>query len=258
MGTALPDSSAPWVTVEINGLTYRYTITKDPETDGKVHVRNEDPVNGGYVFEETDDWSQTPGGTIQKYFRFPYTDSSRWGKGEIAVEGDGQITDPSVTYNYKVDVNDQLMKCSVTPLADPSCPGFREALLAYLKSNEILPDDPFYDEWVQAQLDQEVDLEEEEVEEKASEEEEDLGERLGRKNNIDSMVDAKQQEALLAELASVQIIQSYYSVQIQGGEYEEAVTLEDKEIPDNRRALRNLASDSKHRTMVRSQYDREQ
>ena len=258
MGTVLPDASPPWVTVQINGLTYRYTMNKDPNADAQVHVRNEDPVNGGYVFEETDNWNQLPGTTIQKYFRLPYTDSSRWGTGEIVVEGEGQVTDPIVTYNYKMDIDDQLMKCAATPLADPSCPGFREALLAYLKSNEISPDDPFYDEWVQAQLNQEVELEEEEVDQKEEQKEENLEKRMGGRNSVEAMVDTKQQEAMLAELASVGTIQPYYSVQIQGGEYEETLKLEDKEIPDNRRALRSLASDANHQKMIRSQYDREQ
>jgi len=36
------------------------------------------------------------------------------------------------------------------------------------------------------------------------------------------------------------------------------VILEDAEIPDNRRAMRSLARDETHRSMVRSQYDRNQ
>ena len=258
MGTILPDSSQPWVTLQINGLTYRYSMTKDPNADAQVHVRNEDAVNGGYVFEETDNWNGQPSGTVQKYFRLPYTDSSRWGKGEIAVEGDGQVSNPIVTYNYKLDINDQMMKCAATPLADPSCPGFRQALMDLLNSTEISVDDPFYDEWVQAQLEKELELEEEKDLEQKENSEDDLEERLGGRNTVDAMVDVKQQEALLASLADVGKIEPYYQVEIQGGEYEETLTLEDTEIPDNRRALRSLASDANHTKMVRSQYDRDQ
>ena len=258
MGTVLPDSSQPWVTLQINGLTYRYSMTKDPNADAQVHVRNEDAVNGGYVFEETDNWNGQPSGTVQKYFRLPYTDSSRWGKGEIAVEGDGQVSNPIVTYNYKLDINDQMMKCAATPLADPSCPGFRQALMDLLNSTEISVDDPFYDEWVQAQLEKELELEEEKDLEQKENSEDDLEERLGGRNTVDAMVDVKQQEALLASLADVGKIEPYYQVEIQGGEYEETLTLEDTEIPDNRRALRSLASDANHTKMVRSQYDRDQ
>ena len=259
MDGLIPDGSQPWVQVQINGLTYRYTISKDPNADAKVYVRNEDPVNGGYVFEEVDDWSSLPGGTIQKYFRFAYTDSSRWGDGSIDVEGDGTVSDATVTYNYKVDIDDLLMKCAASPLADPLCPGFMDALLEYLRNlKDLDPNDPFYDQWVQAQLEKETELDEDEVKQKDDSKEESLEKRLGGKNSVDAMVDAKQQEALLTALADVQKIESYYQVEIQGGEYEETVKLEDKELPDNRRALRNLASDAKHTSMVRSQYDREQ
>lgn len=258
MGTVLPDSSQPWVTLQINGLTYRYSMTKDPNADAQVHVRNEDAVNGGYVFEETDNWNGQPSGTVQKYFRLPYTDSSRWGNGEIAVEGSGQVSNPIVTYNYKLDIDDQMMKCAATPLADPSCPGFRQALMDLLNSTEISVDDPFYDEWVQAQLEKELELEEEKDLEQKENSEDDLEERLGGRNTVDAMVDVKQQEALLASLADVGKIEPYYQVEIQGGEYEETLTLEDTEIPDNRRALRSLASDANHTKMVRSQYDRDQ
>ena len=259
MSGILPDSSPAWITVQINGLTYRYTMNKDQSANVQVHVRNEDPVNGGYVFEETDNWDGLPGATIQKYFRLGYTDASRWGDGEIAVEGDGTVTDPMVIYNYKVDINDMLMKCASTPLADPSCPGFMDALLEYLKNlKDPDPNDPFYDQWVQAQLEKETDLEEEDLKKKDESKEESLEKRMGGKNTVDAMVDTKQQEALLAQLADVGKIEPYYQVEIQGGEYEETLKLEDKEIPDNRRALRSLASDAKHRTMVRSQYDRDQ
>lgn len=255
----LPDASQPWIEVQVNGLTYRYTMTKDPNEDVKVYVRNEDPVNGGYVFEEVDDWNGLPGSTIQKYFRFNYIDSSRFGDGEIAVEGNGSVSDSIVTYNYRVDINDMLMKCAATPLADPSCPGFMEALLEYLKNlKDPDPNDPFYDEWVQAQLEKELELDEDELKRKEESKEESLEKRMGGKNTVDAMVDVKQQEALLVALADVGKIEPYYQVEIQGGEYEETVTLEDSEIPDNPRALRSLASDANHKKMVRSQYDREQ
>ena len=260
MENVIPDATPPYVTVQINGLTYRYTMTKDPNEDVKVYVRNEDPINGGYVFEEVDDWSQLPGGNIRKYFRFPYIDSTKWGDGSIDVEGNGTVSNAIVTYNFKMDVDDILIKCETTPLADPTCPGYANALADYLKNLKTEPDinDPFYNEWVQAQLNQEVTLEEEEPEtEEESEEEEDLEKELGSKNSIDAMVDAKQQESLLAALASVATFESYYQAEIKGGEYIDTLVLKDAEISDNKRALRNLASDQKHKTMVRSQYDRE-
>jgi len=256
MGNVIPDASEPWVTLQIHGLSYRYTMKKDPNTDGIVWIRNKDTANDGYVFEQKDDWSGTPGGTIRKYFRFNYIDSTRWGEGSIDVEGDGEVTDAILTYNYKMDVDEQLMKCSLTPLADPSCPGFADALRKLLNQVDLSPDDPFYDEWVQAQLDKETEVEEEIVENEEEEEEEDLEKDLGAESTIEEL--GGNQQELLIELAQTQKIESYYSVVISGGVYEETLKLEDKNLPDNRRALRNLASDNTHRTMVRSQYDREQ
>ena len=258
MGTVLPDSTPAYITVQINGLAYRYTMTKDPNSDALVHVRNEDAIDGGYVFSNTDDWNGRHGATIQKYFRFPYTDSTRWGKGEVVVEGDGQVSNVAVTYNYKMDVDEELMKCANTPLADPTCRGYADALAEYLRNLDTDPDidDPFYDEWVQASLEQEVELKEEAAEEPENEEkEEDLEVQLGQENTIDEL--GGNQADMLAALAKVPTIEPYYQLQIKGGEYIDTLVLQDAEINDNRRALRNLANDTNHRSMVRSQYDRE-
>jgi hypothetical protein len=60
MTGVLPDFSSPNVTLQVNGVTYYYVMTKDAEDIAKVYVRNEDAINGGYVFEEIDDWSGLP------------------------------------------------------------------------------------------------------------------------------------------------------------------------------------------------------
>lgn len=258
MVSILPDYSAPYVTVQIHGLTYRYKMVKDESSDALVYVRNEDVIDGGYVLEEKDDWSGIPGGTIQKYIRFPYNDATRWGQGSIDVEGDGQVLDPIVTYNYKLDVDNEAMLCYNNPLYDPSCPGFQQALLDYLNSMEKLsPDDPFYDEWIQANLSLNDEGKQEESEQ-AEEPEEELSnfeKELGGENSIDDLVNGDEQARILATLSQNIKIESYYVLNIPGGEYKDAVVLEDTIIPDNPRAMRNLASDANHRKMVRSQYD---
>lgn len=261
MNNVLPDASLPWVSVEVNGLIYRYTINKDPNTGSTVYVRNQDPVNGGYVFEERDDWKPgDSGGTVQKLFRFPYIDSTRWGDGSIDLEGDGVISDAIITYNYKMTVDDGKMLCSTSPLADPSCAGFAEALADLLASiTDMDPDDPFYDQWVQANINSQVDEElyddEEEVQEPEEEESNFEKDAFAGKNTIEGIIDTTKQEAILAELAQLPKIEPYYQKQIFGGVYDESIKLIDTNIPDNSRALRNLASDSKHRSMVRSQYE---
>lgn len=260
MDNVLPDASAPHVSLWVNGLIYQYTMNKDPEADAKVHVRNEDAIDGGYVFEETDDWSGLPGSSLRRVFRFPGIDSTRWGNGEIAVEGDGVVTDPIVTYSYRMDVGEEALKC-VNPLTNPECPGYLNALYDYLNNLETDPsvDDPFYDEWVQAQLEKDLELEEEEIkDEEEQEEEEDLENRMSIDSSVGGLVDAGQQASIMAQLAATPKIESYYVVTIPGGEYQDTLKLEDKTLPDNRRALSNLARDEAHRSMVRSQYDREQ
>jgi len=261
MEEILPNHAAPYVTVQVHGLTYRYTMVKNPETDALVYVRNKNAVDGSYIFEETDDWSGNPGGTIQKYVRFPYVDATEWGDGSMSVEGEGRIENPSVIYNYKLDVDEQAMMCYGNPLYDPSCPGFQQALLDYLNNMETLSaGDPFYDEWVQANLSMNDKKENEEAKE-IKEPEEKLSrfeKKLGGKNTIDNLVNEAEQTRVLASLAQNQKIENYYTVTIQGGEYVDAVILEDTIIQDNRRAMKSLASDAKHNTMVRSQYENEQ
>jgi hypothetical protein len=61
---------------------------------------------------------------------------------------------------------------------------------------------------------------------------------------------------MMQQLASTGTLDGYYSATIEGGSYEDTITLEDSNIEDNTRALRNLAQDSLHRTLVRSQYDK--
>ena len=65
-----------------------------------------------------------------------------------------------------------------------------------------------------------------------------------------------QQLAMMQQLASTGTLDGYYGATIEGGTYEDAIELKDAEIKDNTRALRNLAQDKLHRTIVRSQYDK--
>ena len=255
----LPDFSQPFMTVEINGLNYQYTMVKEKDADATVTLSHDDLANpGDKIFENTDDWSQLHGGTIRKFFRFGYTNANRWGEGSLEIEGEGSIEDPYVIYNYKMVIDETMQKCFLTPLADPMCPGYDDALSDYIANLEApTVDDPFYDEWVQANLAEEAEKpKEEEVIEEAEEEEreESLEEQLGGES-LEAMVDTSEQASILAELAQVPKLNQYYATSLQGGVYEETLVLPTTNYPDNRRALRNLASDANHRTMVRSQYE---
>lgn len=247
------------MTVEINGLNYQYTMVKEKDADATVTLSHDDLANpGDKIFENTDDWSQLHGGTIRKFFRFGYTNANRWGEGSLEIEGEGSIEDPYVIYNYKMVIDETMQKCFLTPLADPMCPGYDDALSDYIANLEApTVDDPFYDEWVQANLAEEAEKpKEEEVIEEAEEEEreESLEEQLGGES-LEAMVDTSEQASILAELAQVPKLNQYYATSLQGGVYEETLKLPTTNYPDNRRALRNLASDANHRTMVRSQYE---
>ena len=139
-----------------------------------------------------------------------------------------------------------------------------DSLYDWLKANGLLdnppePGDPFYDEWVQAALNQESEEVEEEEENKDNEdlEEEEENERIiALTGDIDiSELGGANQEKILSELNNVQNFDNYYKQQLPGGQYNEVVVLQDATLPDNRRALSNLARDEKHRQMVRSQYE---
>ena len=252
----LPDFSSPNVTLQVNGVTYYYVMSKDPASDATVYVRNEDAINGGYVFEEVDDWSGLPGNSILKNFRFDGIPGEQWGDGSITVEGDGTVSDASVIYLYRMDVDETNIICT-NPLADPNCPGFLDALYKYLEGLEYVdPDDEFYEYWVEMQEDREVEAEDEII--VAEEDEEDLEEKLKTDPNVGGFIDAFVQQGLIDQLANSALFEPYNAV-----EYPETIVLqdtlqlEDTVLPDNNRAMRQLANDAKHYSMVRSQYDRE-
>ncbi len=47
MKNVLPDSASPYITVEVNGLAYQYTMVKDPDANATVTISNEDNANPG-------------------------------------------------------------------------------------------------------------------------------------------------------------------------------------------------------------------
>jgi len=249
MQDVLPSQSG----LAINGLIYQYSVGKEINDDFEVTIRNEHAyIPNEYVLNQTDDWSGLPGSTINKRLSFPDTSATLYGKGEIVTDGVGTVSNPSVVYEYRFD------EC-YNPLYDPSCPGYYDALYAFLKEQGLLdrePDinDPFYDEWVQYQLSLETDTEEEEIQ---SEEEEESSEEIEQLNggaSLEAITGAVDQTSIMIQLAQMNKIDAYIIREIPGGVYEESIKLQDTTLPDNNRAMKNLASDAKHRTMVRSQY----
>lgn len=235
----------------VNGMIYRYTTEKVTEDDMKVHIRNEDTLSNGYIFSNTDDWSGGPGGTINKVVPIDRISGTRFGDGEIAIEGNGSVKDPTVIYSYQFD------PCAVV-LSDPSCPGYAEALAALLAEQALLNptemeiENPYDNKEVQNILDSEIEIKEEfETTENTESEEE---------NSLDTnskMLDKYAGQMDLMEAYSIQEqgLNQYYIVNIPGGIYEETIKLESNQLADNNRALRNFASDTLHRRIVRSQYE---
>ncbi len=151
-------------------------------------------------------------------------------------------------------------------LYTPSCPDYESALYQYLLDNNLIDnepdiDDPYYDEWVKFQLDRKAEQKEEEAkkEEKAKEEEQEelkMERALSVAGAAEQIANPMQQLAMMQQLASTGTLDSYYGATIEGGTYEDSIELKDAEIKDNTKALRNLAQDKLHRTIVRSQYDK--
>jgi len=245
MANVLPNYSAPNVSLQVNGLSYYYLMTKETDEEVSVYIRNVDPINGGYVFEEVDDWSGLPSNSIQKYFRFQGIEADRWGPGEISVEGNGVVSEQSVIYLYRMDIDQQEIICT-SPMISPECPGFFDAEDKY--------EDPYNDELVQDQLNRET-YDQEEAEDSVLQQDDELEKRLKTDPNVGGLINVEAQNYLMTQLSQVYKLDPYYIVEIDGKEYNDTNILEDNNLPDNNRALRQLASDAKHYSMVRSQYD---
>jgi hypothetical protein len=243
----------------IEGVYHKYTITKDANADAIVSITNENIDGNGYIYEYHDNWDQLPSNTKFKYDPIASSLGALWGKGEIKVIGDGTLSDVNIRYQYKFDT------CFI-PLSDPTCPDFRNALYQYLIDNDLLNnepsiDDPYYNEWVKLQLEQQV--EEEKLEAAKEEEpEEEEKEKLTMQDlfSVDSLTkglaDPFEQVKMLQEMAALGKLDSYYGVEIQGGVYKDTIKLVDGSIKDNTKALRNLAQDKAHEKMVSMQYDK--
>ena len=242
--------------LEVTGVVYRYTAVKDPNSDMVVYVQNEDAQNQGqYIFREVDDWSQRPGKTITKVLPQPNILIDRWGDGSIVVEGDGQVEDAVVAYDYRYD------PC-FDPQSSPECPGYVP----------VVPDIPepdltdLYDQeqmFIDEELEREVEVVDEDQKEKdraaiarKQRNKERLEVALGA---VNSALMTSQAELMHTELIALGdgIINPYNSVTIQGGVYEETTILKDKNLPDNKSARRvNMAQQLLHEQMVTLQYEK--
>ena len=239
----------------VEGVFHKYTITKQPTTNSTVSITNKKVGGDEYVYEYVDDWNNLPSGTKIKYDQIVPTLGNLFGDGEIKVTGDGSLSDVLILYHYKYD------PCH-TPLSDSSCPNFKDALYDYLSTNGLLTspnvDDPYYNQWVQIQLDEQAEVEEQEVdepEEEEASEELTVEEVLSVAGVVDKIADPVQQLKMMQQIAAIGKLELYTNRDIDGGVYEDVLQIDGGEFKDNVKAFRSLGQDSAHRSMVRSQYD---
>tara|TARA_R110000782_G_scaffold204899_1_gene293303 strand:- start:2219 stop:3088 length:870 start_codon:yes stop_codon:yes gene_type:complete len=236
--------------LRINGVYYQYTPVKNTEDDMLVHVRNK-RIGGGYIFSETDDWSGLAGGIpITKGFTVDNLPIELWGDGSIDVEGTGSVIDANVVYSYKYN-NDCL-----TPLSDPSCPGYMDAVLSMVGDYDATGYNPLDDENITSTLEEQAESDKIEEEEK---EEEDSGKLERILSGVDTSILASNiiaQDLLMSAMTRSIAIDSYYDKKLAGGVYKEKIVMAGGELPDNKRGARvGLAQQLLHTEMVSMQYN---
>jgi len=226
---------------DINGVFYRYTAVKDAGDPYTVSIQNQAADQSGYIFRSTDDWSGGSGGTIQKFVPVPYSPVGDWGDGSIEQVGVGSVEDPIVLYSYRFDPSrvqqQEIPDLPVVDVYDALSDGYVTASLEPT-DRELYEDD--------------------ELNKSDSEEEDDgrLEKALAAQENALTLAGNVTQSALLQAMNTATNLSTYYSAQIKGGVYQESVVLIDKNIPDNRRALRSLGQQKLHTDMVNQQYGR--
>lgn len=234
--------------MDISGVIYTYNPIKLLEDDFVVTVEN-DKVGGGFVFQDTEDWSQKYPIRIKKVIPLAYTPIAVFGDGRIRTTGTGTLEDASVVYIYRFDA-------CFDPQSDPNCPGYKKP------PPPKLPDLPDYDalqdesvKLAQKETDREL-LEEEEAkeEEEEEDEEEEMELLMATTENALAIADGISQSALMATINLATNVTSYYVAIIPDSYYPESVSLKGGTIVDNRRALRSLSQDAKMNEMIEEQY----
>jgi len=228
--------------VDINGVIYQYTAIKDRADPYTVSIQNEAADGNGFIFRSTDDWSGKSGATLTRFVPVPYSPLGRWGEGSIDEVGIGAIENPTVVYTFR---------------RDPSV--LQQQQIPDLPTYDIY--DALSDSYVQQSLEPtDLSLIEDDNEEKADKDEDDEKERLetalAASENALTIGVGMSQNALLQAMNTATNLNGYYAAVLQGGKYQETVVLQDKNIPDNRRALRSLGQQKLHNDMVNQQYGR--
>lgn len=249
--------------LDVNAVIYNYTPIKNPEDDMKVHVQNENAVDGGYIFRETDDWSGKQGGIeIRKVIGLPNIPREYWGDGSIEIEGQGEVTDANVVYSYKVT------PC-YDPQFSPNCPGYEppKVDIPVIDLSDLY--DASQDENVKNAMketdedlyDKDDEERDDDKEKKEKEEEKDSRSRLEKAlaaaDTSAMFAEGFAQAAMLDAMNAAINMNTYTAVSIDGGTYKETVALDGGELPDNKAGRRmSMSSQILHDKMIDMQYNR--
>ena len=225
---------APVPGLDISGVLYRYTAVKERADPFTVTIQNENAIDGGYIFRETDDWSGKSGQTINKLVPVGYSPIRYWGNGSIETTGVGSVIDPAVVYTYRFKEPEPEIPTQTPPTINPY---------------NALEDDAV--QRATAETDRELYEDDEVEKDKDEEEEKNMEKALAALQSGLEM--AKGQDGMLRAMNPVTMT-TYYAATIPGGAYQETVILDGGQIKDNRRAFRSMANDKLHTKMVEEQY----
>lgn len=236
--------------MDISGVIYNYNVVKNTEDDFTVTVQNKD-TEGGYIYQETDDWSGLPGIRIQKVVPLPYTPIENIGDGSIATTGTGTVEDATVLYMYRWD------GCR-NPQNDENCPGYVPPMPVIPKIDiyDALEDDAVDDatEETDSELYEKEQDEDSEQKDKDEEDEDRLELAMAASENALTIANTATQGSLLKTMNSATNVNSYYTANISGGVYLDNTTLQGGKIVDNKKVFRSLSQDKLHNTMIEEQY----
>ena len=234
--------------LDISGVIYNYTAVKEKKDDFTVTVSNED-LDGGYIWKDTEDWSNKYGMKLRKFIPIPYTPIELFGKGSIATTGTGTVEDASVIYMYRWDLCRNAQN-------DESCPNYIPPLPVIPKF-EIYDalEDEFVKDATEKTDDRPLNKDEEIKEtEEEDEEKERLEIALASTKNALTIANAVSQAAILQSMNIATNVSSYYALQIPSTTYNDTIFLQDKEIVDNKIVFRSLSQDNLMNKMIGEQY----
>jgi hypothetical protein len=241
----------------VSNVIYRYTTVKNTEDAMYVYVQNENPIDGGYTFREVDDWTGIPGNTINKVIPIGQIPIQYWGDGSIEWTGSGTVEDPFVAYTYQYDT-------CFDPQSSPDCPGYKQEMPELPPVPDVA--DPLNDEFVQNEIDREMNLRDEDEEEqerlRVAKEDEDEEEEIDLEavlgivgRSLQGAEDTAKQQQMIA----LNAFSSIYFTTLPDTKIEDTVVLKDSRLPRNNRGRRlQFAQDLLHEKMVKSQYRGEQ